>query len=292
MDAAARLAVMADPTRARIVALLRGAPDGRALVGHLARDLGLRQPTISHHMRVLREAGVVEREPVGREAWYSLTPGDAEQLADIVAAPAAAPPTPPVDLDRIADDLGARYRGVLGRDTIRRHVQESHDLLSATTGVRMLASRTSAFAASRLEAALTHDAVPAACEVLFVCTQNAGRSQMAAALLRHLTGPDVVIRSAGSEPRGEIRSTIVSALDEIGVGIGGEFPKPLTDDVVRAADVVVTMGCGDACPVYPGIRYVDWDIADPAGLPLADVRRIRDEIELRVRELAADLRPA
>ena len=112
-----------------------------------------------------------------------------------------------------------------------------------------------------------------------MCVQNAGRSQIAAALLRQLGGDRVHVRTAGWEPAPEVRSSIVAALDEIGVPIGGEFPKPLTDEVVRAADVVVTMGCGDACPVYPGRRYLDWELDDPAGLPLAagarDPRRHR-----------------
>ena len=123
--------------------------------------------------------------------------------------------------------------------------------------------------------------------VLFVCVQNAGRSQMAAAILRHLAGDRVHVRTAGSDPGSAVRSVVITALDEIGVPIGGEYPKPLTDEVVRAADVVVTMGCGDACPVYPGRRYLDWDLEDPVGLPLAQVRVIRDDIESRVRTLLA-----
>ncbi|WP_240658875.1 arsenate reductase ArsC, partial [Microbacterium sp. CPCC 204701] len=126
-------------------------------------------------------------------------------------------------------------------------------------------------------------------EVLFVCVQNAGRSQMAAAMLRQLAGGRVSVRTAGSAPTSDVRHTIVVALDEIGVPLGGEFPKPLTDEAVRAADVVVTMGCGDACPVYPGRRYLDWDLDDPVGRPLEDVRRIRDDIEQRVRGLLTEL---
>jgi ArsR family transcriptional regulator len=126
-------------------------------------------------------------------------------------------------------------------------------------------------------------------EVLFVCVHNAGRSQLAAGILRHLAGDRVGVRSAGSAPVNAVRSVIVTALDEIGVPIGGEYPKPLTDEVVRAADVVITMGCGDACPVYPGRRYLDWDLQDPVGLPIARVREIRDDIEARVRDLLASL---
>jgi ArsR family transcriptional regulator len=128
-------------------------------------------------------------------------------------------------------------------------------------------------------------------EVLFVCVQNAGRSQLAAGILRQLAGDRVSVRTAGSAPAPEVRATIVTALDEIGVPLGGEFPKPLTDDVVRAADVVVTMGCGDACPVYPGRRYLDWDLDDPVGKPLQVVRAIRGDIETRVRSLLAEIVP-
>jgi len=121
--------------------------------------------------------------------------------------------------------------------------------------------------------------------------QNAGRSQLAGGILRQLAGDAVVVRTAGSAPAAEVRHTIASALDEIGVPLAGEFPKPLTDDAVRAADVVVTMGCGDACPIYPGRRYLDWDLEDPVGRPLEQVRAIRDDIDNRVRDLLADLVP-
>ena len=126
-------------------------------------------------------------------------------------------------------------------------------------------------------------------EVLFVCVHNAGRSQMAAALLELRSEGRVVVRSAGSEPAEELNPVVVEAMAELGVDLRGERPKRLTDDTVRAADVVVTMGCGDACPIYPGKRYEDWELEDPAGQDLETVRRIRDEIERRVRALLAEL---
>ena len=126
-------------------------------------------------------------------------------------------------------------------------------------------------------------------EVLFVCIHNAGRSQMAAVLTAALSGGKVHVRSAGSEPGPEINARAVEVISELGLDLSREFPKPLTDEAVRAADVVITMGCGDACPVYPGKRYLDWDIEDPAGKDLATVRRIRDEIADRVRGLLAAL---
>jgi arsenate reductase (thioredoxin) len=126
-------------------------------------------------------------------------------------------------------------------------------------------------------------------EVLFVCTHNAGRSQMAAALLGHEAAGRVRVTSAGSQPARELNPAVVAAMAELGLDISREFPKRLTTDQVQAADVVITMGCGDACPVYPGKRYLDWDLPDPAGLPLGQVRPIRDEIARRVRDLIAEL---
>jgi protein-tyrosine-phosphatase len=125
--------------------------------------------------------------------------------------------------------------------------------------------------------------------VLFVCVQNAGRSQIAAALLAHRAAGRVHVRSAGSEPAERIHPPVVAALAEIGIDVSHESPKPLADAAVRAADAVVTMGCGDACPIYPGKRYEDWEVEDPAGKPLETVRRIRDEIDARVQKLIADL---
>ena len=126
-------------------------------------------------------------------------------------------------------------------------------------------------------------------QVLFVCTHNAGRSQMAAALLDHQAAGRVRVTSAGSQPADQLNPAVVAAMAEIGLDISREFPKPLASDKVQAADIVITMGCGDACPVYPGKRYLDWDLPDPAGLTLDEVRPIRDEIERRVRGLLDEL---
>ncbi|GIU86732.1 MAG: low molecular weight phosphatase family protein [Acidimicrobiia bacterium] len=128
-------------------------------------------------------------------------------------------------------------------------------------------------------------------EVLFVCVHNAGRSQMAAALLDHHARGRVRVRSAGSEPADRVNPAVVEVMREIGLDLSKEFPKPLSDDAVRAADVVVTMGCGDSCPLYPGKRYLDWELPDPAGRPVDEVRPIRDEIDARVRALLAELVP-
>ena len=283
------LGVLGDPTRARIVALIRDSPDGRALVGRLADTLGLRQPTVSHHMKVLAADGIVMREPAGRQAWYSLDPRQVDRIeaffGDSTSGSGA-----DVDMPRIIDDLAARYRGTFNVETVDRYVRESHDLLSANSSSPLIGSRTAAFATVRLDALArskaTRRPVP---EVLFVCVQNAGRSQLAAGILRQLAGDRVLVRTAGSAPAGAVRAGIVTALDEIGVPLGGEFPKPLTDEAVRAADVVVTMGCGDACPIYPGRLYLDWDLEDPVGQPLETVRAIRDDIDARVRALLTEL---
>ena len=129
-------------------------------------------------------------------------------------------------------------------------------------------------------------------EVLFVCVHNAGRSQMAAALLDHHAAGRVVVRSAGSMPSDEINPSVVAVMDELGIDIANGSPKPLTNEAVRASDVVITMGCGDACPIYPGKRYLDWVVTDPAGLDPDEVRPIREEIDGRVRELLDELLPS
>ena len=132
------------------------------------------------------------------------------------------------------------------------------------------------------------EAVP---EVLFVCVQNAGRSQMAAALMDLYAKGRVHVRSAGSEPADRINPAVAEAMAELGADLSKEFPKPINDEFVRAADAVITMGCGDACPIYPGKRYEDWELEDPAGKDLETVRRIRDEISERVRTLLAEIAP-
>ena len=132
-----------------------------------------------------------------------------------------------------------------------------------------------------------NDATPI---VLFLCVHNAGRSQMALGWFNHLAGDNAVAWSGGSEPGTEINPSAVAAMAEVGIDITGEYPKPWTDEIIRAADVVVTMGCGDACPIYPGTRYEDWELDDPAGQDLEAVRPIRDEIRRRVEALLTSLR--
>lgn len=286
------LKLLADPTRARILGLIMDSSAGRRSVGELAAELELRQPTVSHHLKALVGEGLLERTPEGRIAWYSIHPEQADRIAEVLNGSRATVMADGV-LERISDDLAGRFAGVFGPETVERYVRESYALLADGARItRYLSSLTSRFAADRLSALARREStslghVP---EVLFVCVQNAGRSQMAAAILQHLAGDAVHVRTAGSAPANAVRSVVVASLDEIGVSIGGEFPKPLTDEVVRAADVVITMGCGDACPIYPGRQYLDWEIEDPVGLPIAQVRGIRDDIETRVRALLVSLK--
>src|SRR5581483_5259369 len=149
------------------------------------------------------------------------------------------------------------------------------------------------FARQRLKAfgQADHLIVKGQPEVLFVCVHNAGRSQMAAGLVRLRSVGRVHVRSAGSAPGSEINPAVIEAMNELGIDMSQEFPKPLTDEFVRAADVVITMGCGDACPIYPGKKYADWELDDPAGQDLETVRRIRDELDRRVRALIGELLP-
>lgn len=199
---------------------------------------------------------------------------------------------PQAVLSRAAQNLAAKYAGVFSPQTVERYVFESYTALRRTARIHThLSALATRFAGDRLTAlAQSQGAVPKDVpEILFICVHNAGRSQMAAALLNHHGNGRVHVRSAGSAPTGEINPQVVEALTEIGIDLGAEFPKPLTDDVVAAADVVVSMGCGDACAVYPGKRYLDWTIEDPAGQPLKVVRTIRDDLDTRVRSLLTNL---
>ena len=189
-------------------------------------------------------------------------------------------------------ELTGRFDGTFNAETVERYVLESYTALLRTATVKAhLANRVIRFATDRLTAlAQAKDAVARDVpEVLFVCEQNAGRSQMAAVLTHALAGDRVHVRSAGSMPAADLNPAVVVALREVELDVTQEFPKPLTDDVVQAADIVVTMGCGDACPVYPGKRYLDWKLDDPDDLPLDEVRRVRDEIRAHVESLLAEL---
>ncbi|MGK3951155.1 arsenate reductase ArsC [Microbacterium sp. I2] len=198
-------------------------------------------------------------------------------------------------LHRAAERLARQFVGMVNEETVERVVFESYTALARTAAVQThLASLAEKFAQDRLTALAQSKGliVKQMPEVLFVCVQNSGRSQMAAALTRQAAGDQVHVRSAGSQPGERILPEVALVLAEIGLDVTDEFPKPLTDDVVRAADAVVTMGCGDACPLYPGKRYLDWQLDDPAELDLDGVRRVRDEIRERVEQLLGELTAA
>ena len=192
------------------------------------------------------------------------------------------------------EKLAEEFKGIASRETVDRVVEESFLQLAGARIQAFVPLFAERFTRERLRAIATNEGaiLKEAPEVLFVCVHNAGRSQMAAALLDHHAEGRVRVRSAGSTPANEIHSNVSRTMEEIGLDLSKEFPKPLTDEVVRAADVVITMGCGDACPIYPGKRYLDWELEDPAGKPIEDVRSIRDEIDRRVRALLEELVPA
>ncbi|RXZ41165.1 metalloregulator ArsR/SmtB family transcription factor, partial [Agromyces binzhouensis] len=202
--AAGGLALIADPTRARMLSLIVARPDGRATVTELADELGLRQPTVSHHAKALLDDGVLVRRPDGRRAWYSVAPDHLDRVTELLDMPTAGSrPDDEAAIERVVDDLATRFAGTFGRETVERYVRESRDLLAERTGVsKRFTSRAAEFAAERLAAlaAQSPESGGTAPEVLFVCVQNAGRSQMAAAILRHLAGDRVHVRTAGSEP--------------------------------------------------------------------------------------------
>ena len=205
------------------------------------------------------------------------------------------PPTTPAltaEYTRIVDDLTYHYDGIFSRETVERAVEQARARLEPVAKFpNFLPILTQRFARDQLLAAAQAEGKIATTvpEILFVCVHNAGRSQMAAALARHLSADKVHVRSAGSQPTQQIHPLTIQALAERGIEITEAFPKPLTDDVVRAADVIITMGCGDACPVFPGKRYEDWDVADPAGQPIEVVRAIRDDIQARVTTLLSQV---
>jgi arsenate reductase len=322
---------LGDLLRWRIIELLS---TEQLCVAHLAEELGAAQPLVSHHLKVLREAGLVETDRYRYWTYYRLRPGALVRLAATLglfarsspsgtacrrqvpgadaapstrarpAVPEGGRPMPfrdaPMDpisrqtFARSIESLHQEFRGIFSLETIERYVNESIDRLSGARVVDFIPlfvhrfSREQLRALAQVEGTIIKD-VP---EVLFVCVHNAGRSQMAAALLDHHAKGKVHIRSAGSDPADQINPAVLAALDEWGIDLSREFPKPLTDEFVKAADVVITMGCGDACPIYPGKRYEDWELDDPAGQPVEQVRRIRDDIDTRVQQLLTDLVPA
>ncbi len=193
---------------------------------------------------------------------------------------------------RQAEALQVEFSGIFSVETVERYVTESFENIRGRASVLDFVpvfvhrySRERLKALAQAEGLVTKDQP----EVLFVCVHNAGRSQMAALLTSRLSGGRVSVRSAGSDPAEFINPAVVTVMGELGLDLSQEFPKPLSDEVVRAADVVITMGCGDACPIYPGKRYMDWEVEDPAGTDADAVRAIKQDIEARVKVLLAEL---
>ncbi len=301
---ALQIAAAADPFRLRVFSLMASDPEGFHDVPTIAAQLSATEGDVESALTMLIEADLVDSDD-GQLESFSLTPDAWVRFARLLS-PSGSPEAdetdtpnifageqlPPV-VGRIIDQLADRTRLYFSRETVARVVEESYRLLEQRARIkRHLPSLTSRFAADRLDAlagaqGLRRSGVP---EVLFVCVRNAGRSQIAAAVLRHIAGDGVHVRTAGSAPGTSVHSTVIDVLDEIGVPLAAEFPKPLTDEVVRASDVIVTMGCGDACPVYPGRRYMDWALDDPADMMIDELRVLRDDIVERVTTLARELK--
>lgn len=190
-------------------------------------------------------------------------------------------------IGRSLDEIKREFHGTFDDETIEHFVVDSYERLAATAKAKtFIGVFTEKFARQRLEAlASVGSPESGKRSILFLCVHNAGRSQMAAGWVRSMAGSDVHVYTGGSEPGDELSPVVVQAMDEVGVDIRDEFPKPWTDEIVRAVDAVIAMGCGDVCPVYPGKQYEDWDLEDPEGKKIETVRQIRDEIRLRVGEL-------
>lgn len=192
----------------------------------------------------------------------------------------------------VSERLHIIFKKQFSLETIEKYVFESYSLLDAKSEVKLyLMAMAERFARDRLYALLKSEKLVESekLDILYVCVHNSGRSQMAAGFTAKLGGERVTVRSAGSAPKESISNVVLEAMAEVGIDITQEFPKPLTDEVVRASDAVITMGCGDACPIYPGKRYEDWVLDDPAGQDLDSVRVIRDQIKMKVEKLLGDL---
>ncbi len=299
---AGALKSLADPLRLRMLSAIATDPRGECCVCDLADLADVSQPTISHHLKVLKETGMLVSERRGTWVYYRIAPARRGAVTALLDAFA---PATTLDINeddaaahgevlrtmdgrvtRLAEELADELTG-LNRDLVVAIVRESYaGLMRSAKLTQHMIPLTERFARQRL-ADLTRDRLVGVPQVLFVCVQNAGRSQLAAALVNQHAGGRVVARSAGSTPAADVHPHVRSLITQI----GGEqeadaaFPKPLTDDAVRAADVVVTMGCGDVCPIIPGVRYEDWAVGDPALASPEGVAAIRDDIETRVRVL-------
>ncbi|UNK70736.1 metalloregulator ArsR/SmtB family transcription factor [Microbacterium sp. H1-D42] len=296
---------LADPLRLRILSAISTDPRGEVCVCDLSELADVSQPTISHHLKVLKETGMLLSERRGTWVYYRIAPARQGAVTALLDAFA-----PAATLDA-AEDGAERTKALRTMDArVTRLAEEladeltelNHDLVVAITResfaglvrsaklTQHMIPLTERFARQRL-ADLSRDRTAGTAQVLFVCVANAGRSQLAAALVNRLADGKVIARSAGSAPASDVHPHVRSLLAEVDSELeaGIAFPKPLTDDAVRAADIVVTMGCGDVCPIIPGIRYEDWSVGDPALASPEGAAAIRDDIEARVRDLLTTL---
>ncbi|WP_241095594.1 MULTISPECIES: metalloregulator ArsR/SmtB family transcription factor [unclassified Leucobacter] len=302
---AGTLKAIADPLRLRMLSAIATDPRGESCVCDLAELTDVSQPTVSHHLKTLRDAGLLLSERRGTWVWYRITPARKSAVTSLLDS--FTPDAPQVDeedpavraealrtmdarVTRLASELANELTG-LGRDLVVAIVRESYaGLVRSAKLTQHMIPLTERFARQRL-ADLARDPASSVPQVLFVCVANAGRSQLAAALVNQYAKGRVVARSAGSAPAADVHPHVRSLLAEIDSGNPADeaFPKPLTDDAVRAADVVITMGCGDVCPVIPGVRYEDWVVGDPALASRDGAEAIRDDIAARVKHLLTTL---
>lgn len=294
------LKALADPLRLRMLSAITTDSRGETCVCDLAELSDVSQPTVSHHLKVLKDTGLLESERRGTWVWYKVAPTRRNAVTALLDSFAPATFTegsvPEAERAEILQAMDARVTRLAGelaeeltdlnRDLVTAIVRESYaSLVRSSKVTRHLIPLTERFARQRL-ADLHRDRTTTTPQVLFVCVANAGRSQLAAALVNKLSGGTVIARSAGSTPASSVHPHVRSIVEEIsGDSVAEPFPKPLTDDAVRAADVVITMGCGDVCPIIPGVRYEDWAVGDPALASPEGVAAIKDEIETRVNEL-------
>lgn len=298
------LKALAEPLRLRMLSLITSSPTGEACVCDIATVADVAQPTVSHHLKVLKDVGVLTSERRGTWVYYRVAPAlrgavgallDAFAPATLEAAGRASAAAGLDDVDhvltRVAERLAETFPG-LTLETVTTTVRESYTALARTAGVRAhLVVRAERFARQRLQDISSAGDTTTAPQVLFVCVANAGRSQLAAELVRRYAGDRVVVRSAGSAPAGDVHPEVRTVLADLGATPGEAFPKPITDDAVRAAHVVVTMGCGDTCPILPDTRYDDWVVGDPALASHDGVLAITQQIDAHVRELLTSLLP-
>lgn len=310
LDAATSLAgilkALADPLRLRMLSAIATDSRGESCVCDLAELTDVSQPTVSHHLKKLKETSLLLSERRGTWVYYHIAParkGAVTALLDSFApavvtdnteedgeARSEALRTMDTRVTRLADELANELTD-LNRDLVIAIVRESYaGLVRSAKLTQHMIPLTERFARQRL-ADLARDRTTGVPQVLFVCVANAGRSQLAAALVNQLADGNVIARSAGSTPALDVHPHVRSVLAQIDGEhvVGDAFPKPLTDDAVRAADVVITMGCGDVCPIIPGVRYEDWVVGDPALASPEGVEAIRDDIEARVRRLLDSL---